>query len=409
MTTKSPPPARGVSPTSAEVEAHLLRLCVKHPRLAQVRELARTEGDRPISAITITDPTVRDELKQNALIVAGQHGDEESGRMVALGLADWLVSKAGAETRRKQKIVIIPNVNPDGADADTHLTPGGVRPNADHGPGGATSPEGKAVEIVAHELQPELFVDLHARGGAGCSYDMVLFPKPREYEEDGTLLHNIAAEMVRAGERTGIPHITHPLTWSGWGGEKGDEPSTTVFAYRNFKSMVFLTENCESNPHAYPAAQRLRSGLARMKVLLAHGNGRDPHFYYEGYPVNLIGMHSGGFVAWGRTAAERRRSRVAIWTHLDAIEMGVRAVNPEEARSKALRFAYRGPALTTGAGAQFRTGGRMAVASVSLDGRPLRRSETDGYYTWQDVCSTYVVAAMPVMEPGEHEIWIRFR
>ncbi|MGB2823460.1 MAG: M14 family zinc carboxypeptidase, partial [Phycisphaerae bacterium] len=276
--------SKAVSPTPSEVEAHVLRLRRDHPRLVRVDVAGVSQRGRPIYAATVTSPAAGDADKQHALIVAGQHGNEESGRMLALATLDWLVSRAGGETRRKQKVVVMPCVNPDGAEADTHLTPSGVAPNLDHGPGGAVSPEGIAVERIADALEPELFVDMHARGYAGCSYDMVLYPGTKVYTEDDHLLHAIAAEMAAAGEKAGVPQIAHPLTWPGWGGDDPDHASTTRYAYRRFKSLVFLTETCEDNSGSYPAADRIASGMAKIKALLAHGNRRHPKLYYSGYP-----------------------------------------------------------------------------------------------------------------------------
>lgn len=394
---------KGVYPLSADVEAHLRQMQKRHPDLVAVRELARTSEDRPILAAIVTDPAVPADDRQHALIVAGQHGDEESGRMVALALLDWLVSDEGAVTRRQQLIAILPNVNPDGADRDAHETPAGGRPNRDHGPAGACTPEGRAVEIMAEELQPELFVDLHARGNAGCSYDMVLYPWTRPYQEDEFLLRTLADEMVAAGEAAGIPHVTHPLTWPGWGEPGGDEPSTTNYAYRNFRSLVFLTENAEHNTHAYPLAVRTASGLEKMKVLLAHGNRRHAWFAHRGYPVGLIGLRSGGLVAAGATASARRRSRLALWRRIDDLLPPRPARHPEEARLKTLRFGYRGAALDVDIGAQFRVAGHAAVVGVRLDGRPLASAGTPGYVTWQDACSTFFLIAAPRLAPGEHE------
>jgi len=396
-----------LSPTSAEVEAHIRRLAKQHPGLVACREIVQTADGRPIWAATVTDATVPDNDKQHALIVAGQHGNEESGRLVALALLDWLVSAEGAETCRNQRVVILPNVNPDGAECDGHKTPAGVHPNLDHAPSGARTPEGRAVEIVAAELQPELFVDMHACGNAGCGFDMVLYPWSRPYNEDGNLLHDIAVEMVAAGEKSGIPHVMHPLTWPGWGGEQPDEPSTTRYAYRTFKSLVFLTENCEDNVHAYPAAMRARSGVEKLKALLAHGNRRHPWFTHAGYPVGLIGLRSAGLVATGHNAAARRASRVALWRQIDALRTP-RPEWPEQADIKRLRFGNGGPDLNVNVGLQFRSGGHMRVRQVVLDGRAVAASGSDGYETWQDACSTFVLVKMPSLLSGDHELVLEF-
>ena len=397
-----------VSPTSAEVERHVRELARRHPALARVETAGETAEGRPILAVSVTDSEAAADDQQHVLVVAGQHGNEESGRLVALALLDWLVSDEAAVTRTRQRIVVLPNVNPDGAERNLHATPQGIQPNLDHAPEGARFPEGRAVEKVAFELQPEVFLDLHARGGAGCSYGMVLYPRPRVYTEDDNLLHALAAEMTAAGEAAGLPHVTHPLTWPGWGGDASDEVSTTLFAYRRFKSLVFLTETPESDTHVFPAELRARSGLAALQTLLAHGNRRHAFSRYEGYPCGLIGMRYAGVTAVGRTAAARRASRVALWKNADGFE-SLRVAAPEETALKRLSFVYKGAPVSEGAGLQVRAAGLMDVESVTLDGRALAPSETDGYGLWHDGCSTFVVVVLPRLEPREYVVEVRLK
>ena len=392
-------------PDSAEVVAHVRALRARHPRLVSVRALARTAAGRPILGVTVADPAARPTGRQHVLVTAGQHGNEESGRLVALALLDWLVSPAAAETRGHQRIVVLPNVNPDGAEADSHGTPSGVSPNLDHGPGGARSPEGRAVELAAERLQPELYVDLHARGHSGCSYDMVLYPWTRNYTEDDNLCHAVAADAAAAGERAGVPHVTHPLTW--WSPDV-DEPSTTLYMYRRFKSLVMLTENAESNEFSYPATVRAASGLARLKALLAWGNRRHPKLPYAGYPNLLVaGMFSCGVLAVGRDAAARRRSRVAAWREVAAFERVARR-NPEPPLAKTLEIKYTGRPLRA-IGFVLAAAGRLAPAAATWNGRALRRSETDGWFSWRDGRVTYAAIAVRNLPPGEHEATVQFR
>jgi hypothetical protein len=397
-----------VYPNSSEVRSAILQLQRRHPGLVQVRTIMRSGEGRPIDAVTLTDRSVPKAGKQHVLIVAGQHGNEETGRLVALRLMDYLVSPAGRKHLRCQHIVVMPNVSPDAAERDTYCTPAGIKPNLDHALTGATSPEGQAVETVVRALQPELFVDIHARGHAGCSYDMVLYPASREYTEDDNLLHAIAAEMVAAGESAGIPHVTHPLTWSGWGDADPNQPSSTCMAYRTCKSIVLLTENAEHNEVVYPAALRVRTGLARLKTLLAWGQRRHPSLYYAGYPCYLLaGTFTIGLVAVGSTAAARRRSRIELWRHAAGMKC-IRPELPEQARRKNLHIEYEGKPLTCGAGFQVRAAGRLRVKAVRFNGRELPPAEVGGYYTWRDTCSTFVVASARRLEPGRHELSVDF-
>lgn len=399
--------SHAASPTSEEVAAHLRDLRRRHPDLVKVSRLGETREGRPLHAVTITDPEAPAREKQHVLITAGHHGNEESGRLVALAAMDWLVTGAAAAVRRRQKIVILPNMCPDLAERDQRLPVRGRPPMRDHGPGGPRTPEGKAFQRVARALQPEVYVDMHARGFSGCSYDMVLWSEPRSYLEDDYLLHRIAAEMGEAGERAGIPHVVHPLSWPGFMSESPDVSSANAFCYREFKSLSLLTETAESNEYSHPARLRARSGLARLKALLAWGNRRFPKLPYPGYPCYLMGMFQGGLVAVGRTAAERRRSRVELWRrrrHLKELYFGPHPTPPDEL---CIRMRYAGPELRVGVGVQTRVRGERRIAEARLDGRRLRPSRTNGYFTWQYEGHTYLVIALPRLKPGEREIEVR--
>jgi hypothetical protein len=396
---------QAISPTSAEVAALILRAEQRHPDLVKVRRMGLTAEGRPIHAVTVTDPSVTDRDKQHVLIAAGHHGNEESGRLIALALIRWLTSSSALEVRRKQKIVVLPNMNPDRAERDVYDTPDGPRPFRDHAPSGPRLPEGKTLEEVAYELGPELYVDMHARGYAGCSYDMVLWGEPATYTEDDFLLHRIAAEMAEAGERAGIPNIAHPLSWPGFMSESPDVSSACAFAYRQFKALSILVETCESNEYAYPVPDRVRSGLAKLKVLLAWGSRRHPKLRYAGYPCYLIGMFQKGLVAIGKTATARRESRIALWRNRDGFRaFGVEG--PEKPDEKRLKVEYAGPALAHGAGFQVAVRGDRRIRSVRVNDRRLRPSESNGYYTWRQGCSTFIVVALPELPPGEYSVAI---
>lgn len=393
-----------MQPGPQEIENRVHELRRNHPSLLLIDEAGRSTQGRPILAVTVTDPATPDDDKEHALIIAGQHGDEETPRATALALLEWLVSPAAAATRRRQKIVVMPCVNPDGAEADSHLTATGIAPNLDHGPDGPRSPEGMAVEKIAYQLEPELFVDMHARGFAGCSFDMVLYPATRPYTEDDNIFHAVAARMALAGEKAGIPHMTHPLTWPGWGGDDPDEPSTTLFAYRRFKSLVMLTESAESNAWAYPMPLRVKAGLARVRCALDFGNRRYPRLPHAGYPCALVaGMFLSGIVAMGDTAARRRQSRIEAWRHRDAFTKLERCT-PEQDRIKKLLLHYNGPPLRHPVGVQTFAAGRLRLTAAAFDQKDLAATAQ----TWHDGCATLTVIPVEHLAPGTHEIEVRY-
>ena len=401
-------PGRGVFPLSADVEAHIKEVRKAHRDLVKVRNVINSVQGRPIHAVTITDPDVSDVDKQTVLIVGGQHGNEESGRIVGGALIDWLVTKSAAITRRKQKIVVMPNINPDAAEIDLHANTIGIQPNLDHdAKRGPKTPEGKSVEIIARKLLPDVYVDMHACGGMGCGTDLVLYPRFRPHTMDDYFLHVIADEMLAAGEKAGIPQATFPLSW--WGVEPFDSPSSTAWCYRLFKSIVFLTENTESNTYAYPIRDRARGGLAKLKALLAWGNRRHPKLRYGGYPNMLVsGTFDRGLMAVGKTAAARRNSRIDIWSNLEHFKH-FRCVFPEAPKDKTIRVEYTGPRLKHGVAFQTNVRGKLKVDKVTLNGRKLRVSETNGYYCWSHGPATFLVVAVPDFKRGKYIIDVSYK
>jgi hypothetical protein len=179
--------------------------------------------------------------------------------------------------------------------------------------------------------------------------------------------------------------------------------------YRNFKSIVFLTESAEANRIGPSAEVRMASALAKIRALLAHGNRRHPKLYYEGYPCFMTaGMFVCGIVAVGQTAAQRRHSRIDAWRNRAAFTKLDREL-PEQALHKRLHLQYDGEPLLAGVGVQSFATGKCQVVSVRVNGRALRPGETDGWYAWHDVCATYVVAALPALQKGQYVIDIRLR
>ena len=75
-------------------------------RLVRVRDLGQSVQGRTIRCAILTDPAAPADDKQHVLVVAGQHGTEESGRAVAMALLEDLVSgePQAAETLAKQVV-----------------------------------------------------------------------------------------------------------------------------------------------------------------------------------------------------------------------------------------------------------------------------------------------------------------
>ncbi len=394
--TLSPP----ISPTGAEVIQHLKSICKQFPQYCKLLRFDQSDEGRPLEGIVITEKSVPKKIKQHCLIIGGRHGNEESGRIQALGIIDYLVSAAAKKTREQQCVIILPNMNPDGAAQDIYKRPDGVNvcnDYADKNP----CPETRAYLKVIEMYPPDAVVDLHARGFTGHSHDMVIHPGTRDYTQDHVIMAEVVKDMVKAGEAAGAIHISHPMTWDGW---VSDSPVEQC--YRNFKSLCVLTESAESNSHSRTLAQRKKIGVARIKALLKHGNKRHPQSHFSGYPYNcVLGLSNLAVVPYGNDARARRRSRTEIWTqskHFTALGSG----GLEEANIKRAKLSYAGKAIGSGIGLQVRMTGKRRLKSITINGKPV--SNKNAISTWKDDSSTFVVVFIKNLKPDTYNFEFHF-
>jgi hypothetical protein len=356
-----------------------------------------------LRGIVLTDPAFADRGKQHALVIAGRHGNEESGRMIAMALADWLVGRAGRAILGRQVVAILPDVNPDACLRDAYRHPSGPDVGGDLDEPEPLA-ESRFIDGVAQRLQPELLIDLHAMGHVGCTYDMTLYPEPRPYTEDDNLFHHVAAAMCAAGEGAGIPHLSHPMAW--W-----DRIDTGVCAryYRQMKSLAMLTETAESNGPVHAQGLRIRSGLARIRAALRFGMRRHPKLPVAGYPNMLaIGGYHLGILAVGRDAAERRASRMAIWRNADHFAKIAPRDLPEEDRIKRIRIDYRGEPIALPIGVQVQVRHHAPPTRVRLGGTVVDRSDSHGFTHWRNGRTAFVAVVIPALRKGVHDVELEF-
>jgi hypothetical protein len=153
----------------------------------EVTQVGTSNEDRPISVAEVADPnatTPRDE-RAVTLILTQQHGNEPAGTPAALRLLEN-VTAGGEVTERldDQILVVMPMVNPDGAEAFQRGNADGIDVNRDHI--ALETPEAQAVHHVINEWDVDVALDHHEYGGTGLGnpipirtydYDLLtLFP-----------------------------------------------------------------------------------------------------------------------------------------------------------------------------------------------------------------------------------------
>jgi hypothetical protein len=359
----------------------------------RVRILGKTVQGRDIPCAICTDPAVPDDDKQHVLIIAGQHGAEESGRAIALSVLEFLASgrDEAPDILRRQVVAIVPSGSPDGAQLDDNRNAAGddvAHTYSFDAPAG--TPEGRALEGFALEFVPDICIDMHGRAGGGMKELAWLCPA-WGFSSDRWFLTELSGAMARAGEEAGFPQaeleppsrLDISKMQTGLIGEK---------LAAECKTLSFGLETVEKY---YRQADWCATGLPRMRRLLRFGMVDTFGLGEPGYPVSLIsGTRMYGIKAHGVTAAQRRANRVEMITFIRRnFCMADRGADGTDrcARIKVFSKTCIGPNPQRFA-LLLRIKKPCRVTAVQWQGRPLAQDSHHGYRCWEDSASVLIQA-----------------
>jgi hypothetical protein len=338
-----------VFPPFEKVEARLQQWAQENPRVFALNVPGKSVQGRAVYAARITDPDTPEEDKERVLLTALHAGQEHGGATAVLHIMQWLVSgdPLVREILRRQVIIAMPVVDPDSY--INWLTTSGLANSLGQDPYSMWSvdgplhpdrcPEAVAVRQVMDQFQAEVHSDIHTANS-------LPFPGSYASEESGRAYsnpslrpyhHEIYLMMDQAALEEGYPSdqlesdaervfgsaemgITPEKLWNGYrtSGHAKAGPAAkqrlyaALYEYNRYHTMVLASESSWD-----------RSAWLRHRRMLQVGNEIFPGEYYPGYPVRVIMKNSLPMVvAYGQTAAERRRSRVELWNKQRQIAHG---------------------------------------------------------------------------------------
>ena len=121
-----------------------------------------TRQGRHIAMAVVADPAYDPRQLRKLLIIARQHGNEPAGTEATLALLKHFATTEGRAERalmRNTALLVIPMVNPDGAERSSRRNSAGVDLNRDWV--ARSQPETQAVERVFREWQADVVIDMH--------------------------------------------------------------------------------------------------------------------------------------------------------------------------------------------------------------------------------------------------------
>jgi hypothetical protein len=374
------------------------------PRV-QVLEIGRSARNRSIPAAIFSDPASPDSDKQHVLVIAGTHGNEESGRAIALELMSFLLSPdpQAEQVRKRMRVAVVPCVNPDGAEANTYRNADGA--DIFHGfrrDTAPATPEGAAVEAFAWSFVPDVFVDVHGMAGGGMKDKVWLVP-PLPFGADAYYLTEIAGRMMAAAEAEGLPQseVAPP------GPFRGHEEHLHCFGDKLTTAFKTLCLGMESIEFYYREPQWRRDGITRLRALFAVGLADTFGLGEPGYPNVLVsGNRIGGLKAHGRTAEARRRNRIEL---ADFLRQNYAIVDRGyDGLLGHARMCVSSQSLHGRNPDRFALLLRLVkpceIRSITWDGTPLTPDDTHGYRVWEDANSLLLQANLvaPFGGPERH-------
>lgn len=309
-----------------------------YPDKVKVESIGKS-GGHDIWMIELTDHSIPSDHKEVALVLAMHTGMEISGGNAVFILGKWLLSDdpRARSILRKQTVVLIPCPSPYSYEKgdvayqfrnergrDPYSTPWSFDGVADPD----VYPEAEAVRKVIDRYQPDVMIDSH-----GVWYEDQIMIETTGVSVFGlykSYNRRIVETIMQEAEAAGYPQdsednrqallpvgaICKPEHRHRFQ-RVVDGCNPAIYSYVNYHTIVMSIEVAFEE-----------SGFLRMRKLLELGNERSPLEYVDGYPnrnVNGGLLHS--VTAWGRTAGERRRSRVELWNKIQHFTIGL--MHPE--------------------------------------------------------------------------------
>lgn len=134
--------------------------------------LGPTRGGRYIPLVVIGKNKKIDRKKPTVMLVAQQHGDEPMGADVLLGTIKRVARWDLEYLLNDINLVIIPRVNPDGADKGKRRTSTGMDMNSDHTV--LLTKEAYIMKQVFNKYRPDVVLDIHEYISDGHSYSGII-------------------------------------------------------------------------------------------------------------------------------------------------------------------------------------------------------------------------------------------
>jgi len=412
-----------------EVYDWLDEFVAENGQIAEKQIIGSSPKSREIPAILVTNRGIPEADKQIAVITSARHGQEFGARVVGPAVLQYLASEEAKPIRDAQQVIVVPVVNPDGfALNEFHSSMTSL-----------TKIERLVLGRLFLEYPPDMLIDYHSLGrSAGSKYDRgdmeVIIPaNTTRWAMDEQIHQLVAGKMRDAAEEAGWPYEIHSLedlaSYYFGGTEIGnmpwsylrekvfllhmqdfydnyDIPEESAYtnytcgpAYLKWHTLVF---GMETNHWGISRPQDIAaSGSIPCTALLRMGCLRFPWEKDAGYPVNLLhGDFRISLRSVGGNAAERRASRIKLWSERKCFNLPQREMPDRETTVARVRYFGTDQPLA------FALCMRMRQEQIKSVIMPQHQREVS-FQTFRDHCSTYLYVPIHMEQAGTLELIVK--
>ena len=262
-------PALSYNPTSAEMQRFVVAAARATP-FVSVASIGRSVQGRQIPVVILHDPAVSPLDVPRILILCRQHGNEPAGTVAMLGLIRDVTQGAPRvlEQLKRLCVLIVPMVNPDGADANQRHNAVDADLNRDWSV--RHQPETQAVEHLFNLWNPDVVLDLHElhwRDKHGLN--TVEAPEPGMVPEPlGGICRDLQADIVSRLQAAGLP-----VRVSMWNNSNKDGLAHRHFS-RDHRRVSLLFESERQNLQVPLPQRALVHRIGVQTVLDAYESGQ---------------------------------------------------------------------------------------------------------------------------------------
>lgn len=203
--------------TNREIISYLAEISAEISFI-KVDTFYETNKNKKIPFVIISNPKISSDKKIKVLILGQQHGNEPSGKEGLLLLIKEIAKGNYNKFLENIDLLIIPQANPDGGDANTRRNAEKIDMNRDHLI--LNSDENLYIHQLFDKYLPEVTIDIHEYYPYSKEWENYGYRKNFDIQIGSLTNINIDAEIIRISKQIAVPFVIENIRNNGFSADE---------------------------------------------------------------------------------------------------------------------------------------------------------------------------------------------